>query len=116
MSEVWSEVRESGVQIYAQRVFDEAPRTQAECMGPGLLAAITDITGGQTFPIRNLTKIGDAVGDLSIGLRKQYLIAYRPSNLAHDGKWHEISVWVTLPQDPSRLWVYAKGGYCAPAD
>jgi Ca-activated chloride channel family protein len=114
--EVWAVVMEAGVQIYTMGIFDEAPRTKAERMGPDLLAAITEITGGRVFPIHNLKKIGDATAKLSIELRNQYLIAYRPSNLAHDGNWHKISVQVRPPQNGSRLRVYAKRGYYAPAE
>jgi Ca-activated chloride channel family protein len=71
MKEIWSDLREGGVQVYALGIFDEAPRTQAERMGPGLLATITGITGGRTFPVRSLGKIGDAVGELSVELRNQ---------------------------------------------
>jgi Ca-activated chloride channel family protein len=80
-------VEESNVQIYAMGVFGEAPRTGADRIGPDLLAVMTNIAGGRTFPIRSLNKIGDAVAELSIELRNQYLIAYRPGNLAHDGRW-----------------------------
>ena len=52
---------------------------------------------------------------LSIELRNQYLIAYRPDNLAHDGKWHTITVRVTPPQISPRVRVYATAGYYAPA-
>jgi Ca-activated chloride channel homolog len=115
IKEVWSLLREAGVQIYAMGIFDEAPRTKAERMGPDLLASATSITGGRTFPIHNLKKIGDAAAELSVELRNQYLVAYRPNNLAHDGKWHKITVRVTLPQNAPRLRVYAKAGYYAPA-
>ncbi len=114
--EVLSAVAESNVQIYAMGVFDEAPRTKADRMGPDLLAAMANIAGGRMFPVRNLKKIGDAVGELSIEMRTQYLIAYRPSNVAHDGKWHKITVQVTPPQNSSRLRVYSKGGYYARAE
>jgi Ca-activated chloride channel family protein len=114
IKDVWSVLREAGVQVYALGIFDEAPRTKAERMGPDLLAAITGITGGRTFHINNLKKIGDAAAELSIELRNQYLVAYRPSNLACDGKWHKITVRVTPPQDLPRLRVHAKAGYYAP--
>ena len=58
---------------------------------------------GRTFPIRNLKKIGNAVDDLALDLRNQYLIAYRPSNLAHEGSWHKVSVSFKPPQGASRL-------------
>ena|SRR5580704_4485622 len=116
VKEVWPVLMEAGVQIYAMGIFDEAPRTKAERMGPDLLATITKITGGRVFPIHSLKNLGSATAELSVELRNQYLIAYRPSNLTHDGKWHKISVFVTSPQNSSRLRVYAKAGYCAPAE
>ncbi|MGB8985653.1 MAG: VWA domain-containing protein, partial [Candidatus Sulfotelmatobacter sp.] len=113
--EVWPVLREADVQIYAMGIFDEAPRTQAERLGPDLLAFATGITGGRMFPVRNLKKVGDAAAELSIELRNQYLVAYRPNNLAHDGMWHKLTVRVTPPQNWPRLRVYAKTGYYAPA-
>ncbi|MGD0506470.1 MAG: VWA domain-containing protein [Terriglobales bacterium] len=114
IKEVWSVVKEAGVQIYAMGIFDEAPN--AERWGPDLLGAISNVTGGRVFPIHSLKKIGTAMSELAIELRNQYVIAYRPSDLVHDGKWHRISVRVTPPQNNSRLRVYAKGGYYAPAE
>jgi Ca-activated chloride channel homolog len=113
--EVWPVLREADVQIYAMGIFDEAPRTQAERLGPDLLAVATAITGGRTFTIRNLKRVVDAAAQLSIELRNQYLVAYRPNNLAHDGMWHKLTVRVTPPQNLPRLRVYAKAGYYAPA-
>jgi Ca-activated chloride channel homolog len=115
IKEIWPLLREAEVQLYAMGIFDDAPRTKAERMGPDLLASATGITGGRTFPIRSIKKMGDAVAELAMQLRNQYLIAYRPDNLAHDGKWHKIIVRVTPPQNSPRLRVYAKAGYYAPA-
>ena len=109
-------VKEAGVQLYAMGIFDEAARTKAEREGPDLLGALTNIAGGRTIPIHSLKNIGEAAGKLAIELRNQYLIAYRPSDLAHDGKWHTISVRVMPSQKNSRLRVYAKRGYYAPAE
>lgn len=95
VKEIWSVVKESGVQIYAMGIFDEAPRTNAERAGPTLLTGICNVTGGRVFAIHSLKKIRDAAGELAIELRNQYLIAYHPSALVHDGKWHRVSVRVT---------------------
>jgi Ca-activated chloride channel homolog len=115
MKDVWSVVLEAGVQIYAMGIFDKAPRTKAERMGPDLLSALTNVSGGRAFPIHSLKKIGEAANQLALELRNQYLIGYRPSPLAHDGKWHRVAVQVAPPQTPARLHVYAKAGYYAPA-
>ena len=47
-------------------IFDEAPRTKAEMMGPDLLRALTELIGGRTFPIQSLNKIQDAADKLAI--------------------------------------------------
>ena len=102
-------MREADVQIYALDIFDDTPRTKAERVGPDILRAVTGVTGGRAFPIYALKKIGDAVSELSMELRNQYLIADRRLNLAHDVKWHKITVRMTPPQNSRRLRVYARG-------
>lgn len=113
---VSSLLAESNVQTYVLGIFDDVPRTTAERVGPDLLAAMTNITGGRTLPVRNLNRIGQAVRALSVELHNQYLIAYRPTNLAHDGKWHKIRVKVISPKNGCRPHVYAKEGYYAPGE
>ena len=116
IKDVWSVVEEAGIQIYTMGIFDEAPRTNAERWGPDLLRALSNVTGGRVFPIHSLKKIGAATSELAIELRNQYVIAYRPSDLVNDGRWHRISVRVTPLQNIPRLRVYAKRGYYAPAE
>lgn len=114
--EVLSSLAESNVQAYALGIFDDAPRTSAERGGPDLLAAMTNIGGGRTLKIRNLKNIGEAVSELSVELHNQYLIAYRPTSLTHDGRWHRIRVQVAPPPKSPRLRVHAKTGYYAPGE
>ncbi|HTT23141.1 MAG TPA: VWA domain-containing protein [Candidatus Sulfotelmatobacter sp.] len=113
--DVWSVVLEAGVQVYAMGIFDEAPRTKAERMGPDLLGALTNVSGGRTFPIHSLKKIGDAANQLAIEMRNEYLIGYRPNPVAHDGRWHRVAIRVAPPHNSNHLHVYAKAGYYAPA-
>lgn len=113
---VLSLLAESNVQTYAIGIFDDVPRTSAERAGPDILAAVTRITGGRTLPVRNLKRIRQTVTELSVDLHNQYLIAYRPTDLAHDGRWHKIRVRVILPQNGHRLRIYAKDGYYAPGE
>lgn len=116
VKEVWSVAQEAEVQLYAMGIFDESARTKAEREGPDLLGALTSITGGRTIPIRSLKKIGEAADKLAVELRNQYLIAYRPSVLAHDGRWHTISVRAMPSESNSRFRAHAKRGYYAPAE
>lgn len=114
--QVLSLLAESNVQAYALGIFDDVPRTSAERAGPDLLATMTNITGGRTLAIRNQKRIGQAVSALSAELHSQYLIAYRPTNLAHDGKWHKIRIQVTPLQNGGRLRVYSKDRYYVPGE
>lgn len=114
--QVLSLLAESNVQTYAFGIFDDISRTKEERAGPDLLAAMTNAAGGRTLAIRSLKKIGQAASELSVELHSQYLIAYRPTNLAHNGKWHRIRVKVTPPQNGRRLHIYAKEGYYAPGE
>jgi Ca-activated chloride channel family protein len=52
---------------------------------------------------------------ISVELRNQYIIGYRPANRVHDGKWRKIKVKLRPPNGLPPLTVTAKQGYFAPA-
>ncbi len=58
------------------------------------LSQVTDTTGGRTIVVDNAAKIPDAASRISLELRSQYVIGYRPTNAVHDGKWRKIRVRV----------------------
>jgi Ca-activated chloride channel homolog len=47
-------------------------------------------------------------------LRNQYVIGYRPTDRAHDGKWRKIKIKLRPPKGLPPLTVDAKNGYFAP--
>ena len=51
---------------------------------------------------------------ISIELRNQYVIGYKPSNLVRDGRWRRIKVKLAPPRGLPPLQVYARTGYYAP--
>jgi Ca-activated chloride channel family protein len=113
-NEIKSMVKEADVQIYAIGIFDMAPRTDEERLGPRLLADVTDVTGGRTFTIDNVNELADVASKIGIELRNQYVLGYRPRNPAHDGKWRKIKVKLNPPKGLPPLRVYNKTGYYAP--
>jgi Ca-activated chloride channel family protein len=115
-SEIKSLVKEADVQIYAIGIFDSAPRTEEERMGPTMLATITDVTGGRTFTIDNPNELADVATKIGIELRNQYVLGYRPNSPVHDGKWRKVKVKLNPPKGLPPLHVYAKTGYYAPAE
>ncbi len=114
-SEIKSIVKEADVQIYGIGLFDSTPRTEEERNGPMMLSEITDVTGGRTFTVDNPNELADVATKIGIELRNQYVLGYRPSKVARDGKWRKIKVKLVPPKGLPPLRVYAKTGYYAPA-
>jgi len=114
--EIKSVVKEADALIYAIGIYDHYFPTMEERMGPALLSEITELTGGRTFTVDNPNDLGDVATKIGIELRNQYVLAYRPSNPTHDGKWHRIRVKVIPPKGVPPLQVYAKTGYYAPSE
>jgi Ca-activated chloride channel family protein len=108
-------VREADVQIYAIGLFDpDGGRTVEERNGPSLLGELTEMTGGRMFMVQRLSELPDIATKISMELRNQYVLGYRPSNRRHDGTWRKIKVKLRPPKGLPPLTVYAKTGYLAP--
>ena len=115
-SEIKSMVREADVQIYGIGLYDRDFKTPEEREGPQLLTEITEVTGGRTFAIGSPSELADVATKIGIELRNQYVLGYRPTNPARDGKWRKIKVKLNPPKGLPPLHVYAKTGYYAPTD
>jgi Ca-activated chloride channel family protein len=115
-NEIKSLVKEADVQIYGIGIFDSAPTTLEEKMGPVVLSEISEVTGGRTFTIDNPNELADVATKIGIELRNQYVLGYRPNRPARDGKWRKIKVKLNPPKGLPPLHVYAKTGYYAPSD
>jgi Ca-activated chloride channel family protein len=108
-------VREADVQIYAIGLFEPGGGpTPEERAGPSLLEDLTEMTGGRVFAVQNLNELPDIATKISMELRNQYVLGYRPSDRAHDGKWRKIKLKLNPPKGLPPLTVSAKSGYFAP--
>jgi Ca-activated chloride channel homolog len=110
-------VKESDVQIYAIGVFEplaDRNRTPEEAAGPSLLSDLADISGGRMFSVEDPSELPDIAEKISIQLRNQYVIGYKPSNLVRDGRWRRIKIKLRPPRGLPPLQVYARTGYYAP--
>ena len=110
-------VKESDVQIYAVGIFEpiaSRARTVEEAGGPGLLAELAEVSGGRLFSVENTNELPDIAEKISIELRNQYVLGYKPSNLIRDGRWRRIRVKLNPPKGLPPLQVYARTGYYAP--
>ena len=112
--EVRAEVREADVEIYSIGIFDPYAPTPEERTGPQLLDDISSATGGRLFRVDDVDEMSDIAEKISTELRNQYVIGYKPKDLARDGKWRKVKVKVNPPPGLPPLTVYARTGYYAP--
>jgi Ca-activated chloride channel family protein len=89
-------------------------RTPEEGRGPSLLAELAEVSGGRMFSVEDVNELPDITEKISIELRNQYVIGYKPSNLVRDGRWRRIRVKLNPPRGLPPLQVYARTGYYAP--
>jgi Ca-activated chloride channel family protein len=78
---------------------------------------MAEMTGGRLFPveIQNLSELPDIASKISVELRNQYVLGYRPTNRKRDGTWRKIRVKLNPPRGLPPLSIYARTGYYAPA-
>ena len=110
-------VKEADVEIYAVGIFEPLSsrgRTPEEAGGPGLLSELAEVSGGRMFSVEDPNELPDIMEKISIELRNQYVIGYKPSNLVRDGRWRRIKVKLSPPKGLPPLQVYARTGYYAP--
>jgi Ca-activated chloride channel family protein len=110
-------LRESDVQLYAIGIYEPLAdrfRTPEEGEGPELLDELAQMSGGRVFPVRNLNELPDIATKISMELRNQYVIGYKPSDLTNNGKWRKIKIRLRPPRGLPPLRVYYRRGYYAP--
>ena len=115
-NEIKAIVKEADVQIYAIGIYDVNPRSEEERFGPALLSEVSEVTGGRAYPVGNLSELSETAARIGLELRNQYVLGYRPSKPARDGKWRKVRVKLTATKDLPPLTVYAKMGYYAPGE
>lgn len=117
-SRVRNDLRESDCQLYAMGIYDEQDmkRTAEERKGPALLSELAEITGGRAFRVSSVDELPDVAAKISLELRDQYVLGYKPGGGRHDGSWRRIKVKVAPPANSELRHVYARNGYYSPSD
>ena len=102
----------ANVTIYAVDMstisFGAAQRRQNQ----GVLRNFAEKTGGFFISTENGIAMRDALKSIVDELQIQYTIAYEPSKVKHDGKWHSLELRVARPN----LVIRTRQGYNAPKD
>jgi Ca-activated chloride channel family protein len=78
----------------------------------GVLRNFAEKTGGTFISTDSGKAMRDALKGIVDELSVQYTLAYEPSDLKHDGKWHSLELRVARPN----LWIRTRQGYNAPHD
>ena len=107
-------IKESDVQLYAIGIYDYRGRSPEEKAGPMLLSELTEMTGGRSFDVPNLNDLPDIAAKISMELRNQYVLGYKPSKKDRDGEWRKIKVKLRPPKGLPPLNVYHRTGYYGP--
>ena len=90
--EIKALVKEADVMVYAIGIYDRYFQSDEERLGPALLGEIAELTGGRAFTVENPNDLGDVATKIGVELRNQYVLGYRPTKVARDGKWRKIKV------------------------
>ena len=110
-------LKESNVEMYAVGIFEPLgyrARTPEEASGPSLLAELAQLSGGRMFSVEDPNELPDIMEKISVELRNQYVLGYKPSNLIRDGRWRRIKVKLASPKGTPPLQLYTRTGYYAP--
>jgi len=114
LKEIKSLIAESDVMVYAIGIFGSNPlRAFEEVMGERWLRGMTDISGGRTSGVNDLTKLPEECASLSRELRSQYILGYQPSEKVTDGKWRKVKITVKDRPDSDQLRSHYRKGYYA---
>lgn len=117
-AEIKEIVRQADVQTYCMGVFESilsSGLSGPEVSGPGLLAEISEQTGGRLFPARSLSALPSIARRIGIELRNEYILAYSPSNSKSDGTFRKVEVKLQAPDGLSGLKARWRSGYYATA-
>jgi Ca-activated chloride channel family protein len=114
--EITAALRESDTELYAIGILETAAFRwlPGEKSGPALLSRLANLSGGHMFPAKSAAELPEIARKISLELRNQYVIGYRPSNLIHDGRWRHINLELAASKSGPSLRVSNRAGYYAP--
>ncbi len=106
-------VKESDVQIYAIGITNVFAPRELDIDGQTILEELARLTGGRAFFPSNDAELNEVITRIGLELRHQYSIAYEPTGISQDGRWHKLRVKVNAPKGLPPLNVRAREGYFA---
>ena len=104
-------IKERDVQMYTIGI-SNGPGDSAAEQGKALLRDLSSISGGESFT-PTIYRLEETTRSIAKELKYQYVIGYRSTNTAKDGKYRKIKLTAEYPNN--KLTVRAKQGYYGPA-
>lgn len=101
----------AGVIIYSIGIGD---RFRFEGVREDVLRKLGEETGGRAYFPRGADDLIDDFRQIESEMRSQYLVAYSPSNLTHDGRFRRVEVRVNAR--PEARIIHRRGYYAATED
>lgn len=101
----------AGVVIYSIGIGD---RFRFEGVREDVLRRLGDETGGRAYFPRGPDDLMDDFRQIESEMRSQYLVAYSPSNVTHDGRFRRVEVRVNAR--PEARIIHRRGYYAATED
>ena len=104
-SEVRNRIRESDLWVYTMGLY-ERPAGVRLVTPPDqkLLETLASDSGGRHFRVDALADLPVVAARISLELRNQYVLGYRPANGRHDGQYHQVRVTVGDGRDLRVSW------------
>jgi hypothetical protein len=99
----------TAAQVYAVSVPFTGEGDAADAVG--LLDRICSATGGRNVGIDNFSNLENAMEQINDEIRSEYVLAYNPPSLSHDGKFHPVRVRFTPPPGVRQVSPFWKTGY-----
>jgi Ca-activated chloride channel family protein len=111
-SDVKAFAREQDVQIFVIGIVDFGAW---QSTGRSVMEDLVGITGGKAFFPNSADQLESITARIATELKNQYIIGYRSTNEAKDGKWRKIHVNVISPKGKPELRARTRSGYYAPS-
>jgi Ca-activated chloride channel homolog len=106
-------VKEQDVQIFIIGIVNPTGDLGPDPNGRPIIEDLAQISGGQAFFPDSVDEVEDICNKIALELRNQYVLGYRPTNAAKDGKWRKIRLKINTPKGLPNLSVHGKSGYYA---
>ncbi|MDQ1473175.1 MAG: Ca-activated chloride channel [Bryobacterales bacterium] len=111
-SDLVSAALEADTQIYCIGVHERL-RARDEVAGAHFMERLATLTGGLKFDVRTEGEVQSMAHAISLAMKDQYLIGFKPHDEVVSGKWRKVRISVDVPGIRS-LRVSAKSGYFNP--